>query len=156
MKKIIVISMLLLLTASFTFGQNFYGMGNNSRGMGNLQGGQNYLNCPAFGDGGLVEIVELSGQITVKENSFPALKSGKEETVILVAPQAVESLGLKTGDTISIKGFKVPGPTWDIDEKTAVRVQEINVKGKTYLTGGFGRMGGGPGERPFRQGKNSR
>ena len=130
MKKTIIITVLMLSAASLTFGQNFYG---RQDGKGSEPGFNN--NRGGFG-GAVVEIVETSGKITITENACPSVKSGKEDLDLLIGPAAVESLKLKSGDTVAVKGFKVPGPNWSVDGKSALKVMEITVNGKTYLVAG--------------------
>ncbi len=143
MKKTIIISVILLSAAALTFGQSNYGrQGGNFRGMNN---------APAQGRGAVVEIVELKGRITLNENTFPSIQSGKEDFTLIIGPASVESLKLKSGDTVSVEGFKVPGPDWAVDGKSALKVREITVNGKTYrVAGGRGMADRGPGMNNFR------
>ena len=139
MKKTIIISVLMLSAASLTFGQNFYGR------MGEAD------NTPAYhhngaGFAGVVEIVELEGKIKINENTFPSIKSGKEELDLLIGPAAVDALNLKSGDSVAVKGIKTPGPNWSVDGGTSLKVREITVNGKTYLV--LGRMGDMDGRGP--------
>ena len=139
MKKTIIVTVLMLSAASLTFGQNFYGRQDRTD------------NAPAFcynGDGfsGVVEIVELEGKISINANTFPSIKSGKEELDLLIGPAAVDALKLKSGDSVAVKGIKIPGPNWSVDGDTALKVREITVNGKTYLVAG--RMGGMDGRGP--------
>ncbi len=91
----------------------------------------------------VMEIVEIKGKITLKEDSFPSIRSGKQDLDLLMQPGAIEALKLKSGDTVAVKGFKVPGPDWSVTEKSAVKVREITVNGKTYMV-----MGGRGGRHP--------
>ena len=147
MKKTIIITVLMLSAASLTFGQDFYGRQGRA------------VNTPVCNYGGgfggaVVEIAEVSGKITINEKTYPSIKSGKEELDLLIGPAAVETLKLKSGDTAAVKGIKVPGPNWSVDAKSALKVREITVNGKTYLvTGGRGNMDGrGPGMDGSRRG----
>jgi len=138
MKKTIIISLLLLMTASLVFSQNTFGQ--------NFYGRQE--NHPRYGSGMVIEIVELSGKITVNEKTFPTFKAGKDELSLLIGQNVIETLKLKSGDSVKIKGFKVPGPNWSVDEKSALKVREMTVNGKTYQIMGRsmpGHMNGGPG-----------
>ena len=143
MKKTIIISVILLSTAGLVFGQNFQ-RGDFQR-MGNAPAGRN---AQGFG-AAVVEIVELKGKITLNEDTCSSIKSGKEDLDLLINPAAIGTLNLKSGDNIEVKGFKVPGPNWSVTEKSAVKVMELTVNGKTYmLMGGRGgnygsRMNGG-------------
>ncbi len=139
MKKTVIISVLLLSAATLSFGQNFYGrQGEEYQGMNRSPARQNFMR-PGSGSGGVAELVELKGKISLEENSFPSIKTGKEDLDLIIGPAAVETLKLKSGDNITVKGFKVPGPNWSVDEKSALKVREITVNDKTYLVmGGSG------------------
>ena len=135
MKKTLIISVLLLSTAAFTFAEGFNRPSENGRfgNSNNRQGIQREI---------VAEILEIAGKITLNENECPTIKSGKEDVDILIGPAVVEALDLKSGNTVSVNGIKVPGPNWSVDGKSAVKVREITVNGKTYLVMGGMRMNG--------------
>ncbi len=92
----------------------------------------------------IIEIKEIAGEIVIKDNDFPAIKSGRDEVKIMLPADAIKALKLTTGSKISIKGFELPAPNWSITGEKIVRVFELQYEGRKFLVHGRGPgMGGG-------------
>jgi hypothetical protein len=86
--------------------------------------------------GSISEVKEISGELVVRENEFPAIKSGKEEISVMIPYDAIDALKMKTGSKVSVKGALVPAQNWNITGEQLLRVFELEYEGKKYLVHG--------------------
>ena len=161
MKKIIVLTVLIaVLAAGFVSAQGYYGAGPKSGAGGRNQDTEKTYGGPGMmggtGFSSIAEIRELSGELVVRENDFPAIKTGKDEISVTIPADAIDALKLKTGSKITVKGIEMPARNWNITGEKLIRVFELGYDGKKYSVMG-GPMGGRPGmQRDGMQGRGRR
>jgi hypothetical protein len=154
MKKTIFLAVLIIFVAAgFAAAQGYYAPGRNnepgtayrrSQDSGRRPSGRVYRDArPYFqgnpGMGGMSSISEtkeISGELVVKENEFPAIKSGKEEISVMIPYNAIDALKMKTGSKVSVKGAFVPAQNWNITGEKLLKVFELEYEGKKYLVHG--------------------
>ena len=81
----------------------------------------------------LLEIKEITGEIIVKDNEFPAIKSGENEIKIMLHPDAIKSLNLNSGSKISIKGIELPALNRDVTGGKIIKVFELQYNERKFL-----------------------
>ncbi|MDX9800416.1 MAG: hypothetical protein RBT69_03655 [Spirochaetia bacterium] len=162
MKKMIVLSVLLaVLAVGFVSADARPGM----RGPGNFDNSRNYsgrftdegrqgrggymMDNERFGRMGsgsgvssFAEIKEVSGELVLKDDDFPAIKTGKEVMEITLSEDAIEALKMTNGSKLKIKGFEVPGRNWSITGEKLFRIFEFEYEGKKYVSHGMGGKSG--------------
>ena len=149
MKKIILLTVLLaVLAAGFVLADGRPGnkgaWNNNDNRSYSGRGG--YMmdndNFSRLGNGrgfqSFTELKEVSGEIILNEDDFPAIKTGKEVMSITLPEDAVKALKIKNGSKITVKGIEVPGRNWNITGEKLLRIHEFEYEGKTYITHGMG------------------
>lgn len=138
MKKIMITTIMVVLVAGFATAYP-----NQHRGDANRHG-YTMDNKSAQGKRftQVRELKELKGELVIKENSFPAIKTSKgKETIITLGVDTVESLKLKNGSKITVRGIEVPYEMNTTDE-TVLRVNQIDYDNKTYAVHGGGHGSG--------------
>ncbi len=149
MKKIILFTVLLaVLAAGFVSADGWPGnkgsWNNNDNRNYSGRGGymMDYGNSPCIGNGpgfsSFTELKEVSGEIVLNEDDFPAIKTGKDVMTITLPADAIEALKIKTGSKITAKGVEMPGRNWSITGEKLFRIFEFEYEGKTYITHGMG------------------
>ena len=144
MKKIIVLAVLIILVAAgFAAAQGYYGPGRSQDFSRGPSGRFDSDSRPYFqgrpgmgGMGSISEVKEICGELVVRENEFPAIKSGKEEISVMIPYDAIDALKMKTGSKVSVKGALVPAQNWNITGEKLLRVFELEYEGKKYLVHG--------------------
>ncbi len=148
MKKIIILAVLIaVLATGFAAAQGFR---NDGPGYGRYSENDRN-NSGWFGDRNgfgmmqsITEVKTLSGELVIRENDFPALKTGKEEIAITLPADAIEDLKMKNGSKLTVKGIEVPAGNWSITGEKILKVFELEFEGKEYLVhGGMGMPGRG-------------
>ena len=103
----------------------------------NFKGNKNHeMKGPGFS---IIEIKEISGEIVVKENELPSIKSGNDEIKILLPLDAIQTLKLNTGSKISIKGIELPAFKKGETDKKVIKVFELQYEGKKFMVFGRGK-----------------
>ena len=92
------------------------------------------------------ELLTLKGSLVLEENSFPKINSNGE-LYSLMYPHALGfSLDLKSGDSLTVEGFEVPGPRWSAEGKEKfIMVSKAIIDGKEYIIPNGPMMGRGYG-----------
>jgi len=81
----------------------------------------------------LIEIKEISGEIIIKDNDLPLIKSGKDEIKILLFSDAIQTLKLTTGSKISIKGIELPSFKKNKTNEKIIKIFELQYDGRKFL-----------------------
>lgn len=128
MNKAVVVIMVLLLAASLSAFANGTGetTGNAwSWGLGPTYSGKS---------------ITLTGTLDLQPtNTFPVLKTGSEEWALMVPNMYGTGITVKTGDTVTVSGFEVPGSLWNGGSSARyLMVQRAVIAGKEYLLPGYG------------------
>ena len=141
MKKIIGLMILITLaTAGFVFAE---GKGSSqakdsrkehnkkeSNHNKNFKGKQHMMRAPQFS---YIEIKEISGEIVIKENDHPTIKSGNNEVKIMLSPSVIQNLKLSTGSKISVKGVEVPALKKNSTDEKIIKVFELQYDERKFL-----------------------
>jgi hypothetical protein len=82
----------------------------------------------------VIEIKEVSGIFETKENSFPVIKTEKEEIKIMLSKNVIDTLTIKSGNNISVKGFVIPVKDKDNEaQQDILKIFELEHAGKKYF-----------------------
>ncbi len=97
------------------------------------------------------EPITLTGTLDLEQgDGLAALKTGSETWSLMVPHMYDYDVPVKSGDTVTVTGFEMPGPRWDRENgERYLMVQKAVIAGREYtLPGGYGRgsmMGRVPG-----------
>ena len=74
----------------------------------------------------------ITGRVTFTDWPFPELTSDGKTYELMVPPQAVYELDVKSGDTITVEGILVDSEMRTGEDEILLRVTKANVDGEEY------------------------
>jgi len=91
------------------------------------------------------ELTTVTGQVQLANLIHPVIKSGAAEYELIVPRYDVYQAGVKNGQTITVKGYKVEGAVWSpfygraqtADNTSKLLVSSATVDGKAYDLSGW-------------------
>ncbi len=90
------------------------------------------------------EPLKVTGKVTISDKGWATLASGGKTYNLLYPRSSTAEVPLKSGDTISVTGYVVPGPRWADEKAVFLRVSQAEIGGKTYVFAGRGNGPRGP------------